>query len=119
AAPLVVDGGGTVKNDDGLVSDLRERFNALGLDRQSFVVIVGGGALLDAAGYVAAMVHRGLRVVRIPTTVLAQADSGVGVKNGINAFGKKNFLGTFAPPSAAPYAASFRRALPSRDILTG
>ena len=119
AAPLVVDGGETVKNDDGLVSDLRERFNALGLDRQSFVVIVGGGALLDAAGYVAAMVHRGLRVVRIPTTVLAQADSGVGVKNGINAFGKKNFLGTFAPPFAVLNDASFLRALPRRETIAG
>ena len=69
-----------------------------GLDRQSFVVIVGGGAVLDMAGYAAAIAHRGVRVIRIPTTVLAQADSGVGVKNGVNAFGKKNFVGTFAPP---------------------
>ena len=119
AAPRVVSGGEAAKNDDALVSDLQKRFNALGLDRQSFVVIVGGGALLDAAGYAAAIVHRGLRVVRIPTTVLAQNDSGVGVKNGINAFGKKNFLGTFAPPFAVLNDASFLRALPRRETIAG
>ena len=119
AAPRVVSGGEAAKNDDALVNDLQRRFNALGLDRQSFVVIVGGGALLDAAGYAAAIVHRGLRVVRIPTTVLAQNDSGVGVKNGINAFGKKNFLGTFAPPFAVLNDASFLRVLPRRETIAG
>src|SRR5881296_892986 len=110
AAPLIVDGGEGAKNDDGLVSDLQERLHGLSLDRQSFVVIVGGGALLDAAGYAAASVHRGLRVVRIPTTVLAQADSGVG---------KKNFLGTFAPPFAVLNDAGFLRALPRREAVAG
>ena len=52
------------------------------------------------AGLAAATAHRGVRHVRIPTTTLSQCDSGVGVKNGINAFGKKNFIGTFAPPFA-------------------
>src|SRR5207244_13564199 len=51
-------------------------------------------------GLAAATAHRGCRHLRIPTTTLSQADSGVGVKNGINAFGKKNFIGTFAPPFA-------------------
>ncbi|RYF95967.1 MAG: 3-dehydroquinate synthase, partial [Chitinophagaceae bacterium] len=55
---------------------------------------------LDIAGYAAAVAHRGIRHIRIPTTVLSQNDSGIGVKNGINFFGKKNFLGSFAPPSA-------------------
>jgi 3-dehydroquinate synthase len=119
APPLVVDGGEAAKNDGSLVNDLQERLEALALDRQSFVVIVGGGALLDAAGYAAAVVHRGLRVVRIPTTVLAQDDSGVGVKNGINAFGKKNFLGTFAPPFAVLNDAAFLRTLPRRETVAG
>ena len=70
------------------------------LDRHSYLIAVGGGALLDVAGFAAATAHRGVRHVRIPTTTLSQADSGVGVKNGINAFGKKNFIGTFAPPFA-------------------
>ena len=60
---------------------------------------MGGGAVIDMAGY-AATAHRGIRLIWIPTTVLAQNDSGVGVKNGINALDKKNFLGTFAPPVA-------------------
>jgi 3-dehydroquinate synthase len=64
------------------------------------LIAIGGGALLDVAGFAAATAHRGVRHVRIPTTTLSQADSGVGVKNGINAFGKKNFIGTFAPPFA-------------------
>ena len=70
------------------------------IDRQSYVIAVGGGALLDVVGLAAATAHRGVRHVRIPTTTFSQADSGVGVKNGINAFGKKNFIGTFAPPFA-------------------
>jgi 3-dehydroquinate synthase len=70
------------------------------LDRHSYVVAVGGGALLDQVGLAAATAHRGVRHVRIPSTTLSQCDSGVGVKNGINAFGKKNFIGTFAPPFA-------------------
>ena len=85
--------------------------HALRLDRQSFVMIVGGGAVLDAAGYAAATAHRGIRTVRMPTTVLAQADSGVGVKNGVNAFGTKNFLGTFAPPFAVMNDAGSSRRL--------
>ena len=61
---------------------------------------IGGGAVLDVVGYAAATAHRGIRLIRVPTTVLAQDDSAMGVKNGINAFGKKNYLGTFAPPFA-------------------
>ncbi len=75
--------------------EMLKRINDVGLDRQSFVVVIGGGAVLDMVSFAAAIAHRGVRVVRIPTTVLAQADSGVGVKNGINLFGKKNFVGTF------------------------
>ena len=70
------------------------------LDRHSYVAAIGGGAVLDVVGYAAAMAHRGIRLIRFPTTVLAQDDSAVGVKNGINAFGQKNYLGTFTPPFA-------------------
>ena len=61
---------------------------------------MGGGAFLDAIGFAAAIAHRGVRLIRMPSTTLSQADAGVGVKNGINTFGKKNFTGTFAPPVA-------------------
>jgi len=119
ADPLVIPGGEACKNDQALVADLWARLDALRIDRHSFVVIVGGGAALDAAGYAAATFHRGARVVRVPTTVLAQADSGVGVKNGVNAFGKKNFLGTFAPPWAVLVDRAFLRTLPRREAVAG
>ena len=71
-----------------------------GIDRHSYVFCIGGGAFLDVIGLSAATAHRGVRLIRFPTTTLAQDDSGVGVKNGINAFGKKNFIGAFAVPYA-------------------
>ena len=71
-----------------------------GIDRHSHIVAVGGGAFLDVAGFAAATAHRGIRLLRVPTTTLSQADSGVGVKNGINFMGQKNYLGTFAVPWA-------------------
>ncbi len=97
---VVVPGGETVKNDQRHVDAIHTAINDAGLCRHSYVVAIGGGAVLDAAGYAAATAHRGIRLIRVPTTVLAQDDSAMGVKNGINAFGKKNYLGTFAPPFA-------------------
>ena len=119
APPEVVPAGEQVKNDPSLVTRLQQRLGDMAIDRHSYVVGVGGGALLDMIGYVAATTHRGVRHIRIPTTVLAQNDSGVGVKNGVNAFGKKNFLGTFAPPHAVINDASFLRTLHPRDRIAG
>lgn len=98
--PLFVAGGEQSKNSITIVTDILSQIDRHHIDRQSYLLAIGGGALLDVAGFAAATAHRGVRHVRIPTTTLAQADSGVGVKNGINAFGKKNFVGTFAPPFA-------------------
>jgi 3-dehydroquinate synthase len=89
------------------------------LDRHSYVVAVGGGALLDQVGLAAATAHRGVRHVRLPTTTLSQCDSGVGVKNGINAFGKKNFIGTFAPPFAVINDFRLLATLPGREKRAG
>jgi 3-dehydroquinate synthase len=97
---IAVPGGEAAKNDETLFYKLVEAVDRYGIDRHSFIVAVGGGSVLDLVGYAAAVSHRGIRHIRIPTTVLSQNDSGVGVKNGINHFGKKNFLGTFAPPAA-------------------
>lgn len=119
AEPVVIPGGEACKNDPAVAEALWARLDALGIDRHSFVVIIGGGAVLDAAGWAAATCHRGVRVVRVPTTVLAQADSGVGVKCGVNAFGKKNFLGTFAPPWAVLIDRAFLETLPRRDGIAG
>jgi 3-dehydroquinate synthase len=117
--PRVVPGGEACKTDAKAPELLAGWFDSIGLDRQSFVVIVGGGALLDMAGYAAAITHRGVRQVRVPTTVLSQNDSGVGVKNGVNAFGKKNFLGTFAPPFAVLDDFGFLSTLEPRDKVAG
>jgi 3-dehydroquinate synthase len=119
APPEVVPAGEHVKNDPALVTRLQQRLGDMAIDRHSYVVGVGGGALLDMIGFVAATTHRGVRHIRIPTTVLAQNDSGVGVKNGVNAFGKKNFLGCFAPPHAVLNDFDFLRTLHPRDRISG
>jgi 3-dehydroquinate synthase len=116
---LVIPGAEACKNDPAALGRLHAYFEAARMDRHSTVVIVGGGALQDLVGYAAATTHRGVRVVRVPTTVLSQADSGVGVKNGINAFGKKNFLGTFAAPFAVLIDPGLLRTLPLRDAVAG
>lgn len=118
-APRVIPGGEGCKNDPEAPRRLSRWFDSLGLDRQSFVVVVGGGGLQDMAGYAAAITHRGLRTIRIPTTVLSQNDSGVGVKNGVNAFGKKNFFGVFAPPFAVVADGRFLSTLEARDKASG
>jgi 3-dehydroquinate synthase len=118
-APMVMPGGESVKNDAALVAGLHADFNAVSMDRHSCVLVVGGGSLLDMAGYAAATAHRGLRLIRVPTTVLAQNDAGVSVKNGINAFGKKNFLGTFSPPFAVLNDRRFLDSLSRRDRIAG
>ena len=117
--PLPLPGGEAGKNTEEACRRLQAAVEAFGLCRQSFVLAIGGGAFLDVAGFAAATAHRGVRLVRMPTTVLAQDDSGVGVKNGVNAFGKKNFLGTFAPPFAVINDFSFLRLLPQREWLGG
>jgi 3-dehydroquinate synthase len=89
------------------------------LDRQSYVLAIGGGAVLDMIGFVAALVHRGLRLIRMPTTVLAQNDAGVGVKNGMNEHGMKNFIGTFAPPFAVINDYALLKTLPDEHWLGG
>ncbi|WP_107669126.1 3-dehydroquinate synthase [Cyanothece sp. BG0011] len=119
AAPIVIPGGETAKNEPALIKYLQNQMNRTGLCRHSYVVAIGGGAVLDLVGYVAATTHRGIRLIRVPTTVLAQNDSGVGVKNGVNTFGKKNFLGTFAPPYAVLNDFSFLTTLDDRDWRGG
>lgn len=116
---VVLPGGETIKNDPQYVRYLYEIVHCHGLCRHSSVVAIGGGALLDAAGFAAATAHRGIRLVRLPTTVLAQCDAGIGVKNGINHFGKKNFVGAFAPPYAVINDSAFLATLEDRDWRAG
>lgn len=119
AAPVCVPGGETSKNDLAHALSLLELINQHKIDRQSFIVAVGGGATLDTVSFAAATGHRGIRLIRVPTTVLAQADSGIAVKNGVNMFGKKNFVGTFAPPFAVINDLSMLDSLSLRDRISG
>ena len=119
APPIILEGGERVKNSYFHVSEIQSHIDRYGIDRHSYVIAVGGGALLDLVGLAAATAHRGVRHVRIPTTTLSQADSGVGVKNGMNAFGKKNFIGTFAVPWAVINDAEMLASLPPRDKRAG
>ena len=119
APPVMVQGGEAVKNDFAHPLEILGRINDVGLDRQSFVVVIGGGAVLDMVSFAAAIAHRGVRVIRFPTTVLSQCDSGFAVKNGINLFGKKNFVGTFVPPFAVINDSRFLESLGPRDRISG
>jgi 3-dehydroquinate synthase len=116
---VIVGGGEIVKNDEQYFDRIVEAINHHGIDRHSYVVAIGGGSVLDLCGYAAAVSHRGIKHIRIPTTVLSQDDSGVGVKNSVNYKGKKNFLGTFAPPFAVFNDYSFLKTLGQRDWLSG
>ncbi len=98
ARPVILPGGEACKNEWRLVESVWDEINRYGLCRHSYVVAVGGGAFLDMVGFGAATAHRGVRLVRVPTTTLSQGDGGVGVKNGVNQFGKKNWVGTFSVP---------------------
>jgi 3-dehydroquinate synthase len=119
AETLVVKGGEETKNSEESTNTVLEGINKNGICRHSFVVVIGGGAVIDMAGYASAIAHRGVKLIRIPTTVLSQNDSAVGVKNGINIFGKKNFIGTFALPFAIINDNRFLRTLEQRDWIAG
>ncbi len=118
-APVPVIGGEKIKSDLHYVESTQQQLYDHHVDRHSYVIAIGGGAVLDAIGLVAATTHRGIRHIRVPTTVLSQNDSGVGVKNGVNLFGSKNFVGTFAPPFAVLNDYAFIERLPARDKVAG
>jgi 3-dehydroquinate synthase len=118
-APMILEGGERVKNSYFHVSEIQSEIDRYNIDRHSYVIGVGGGALLDVVGLAVATAHRGVRHLRVPSTTLSQADSGVGVKNGINAFGKKNFIGTFAVPFAVMNDFALLYSLSERDRRSG
>ena len=117
--PIPVPGGEACKNNPAALDGIYKVVMDYGLDRHSCIVVIGGGAVLDFIGYAAATAHRGIRLIRLPTTVLSQNDSGVGVKNGINFMDRKNFLGTFSPPDAVICDFDFLSSLTERDKRAG
>jgi 3-dehydroquinate synthase len=116
---MVLDGGEQSKNSSEAIDAVLKGINENAICRHSFVIAIGGGALIDMAGYAAAIAHRGVKLIRIPTTVLSQNDAAVGVKNSVNIFDKKNFLGTFAPPFAIINDSDFLKTLEQRDWIAG
>ena len=119
-APIhLVPAGEALKNDFVATVALSEKMVEAKLCRHSYVFILGGGAVLDAVGFAASITHRGIRQVRIPTTVLAQDDSAMGVKNGTNFNGVKNLLGTFCAPHAVICDGDFLTTLEQRDWVSG
>lgn len=117
--PRIIPGGEDVKSGWEQVRQVIAELAEHHMTRHSVVIAVGGGGLLDMVGFAASIVHRGLRMVRIPTTVLAQDDAGVGVKTGINDHGQKNFIGTFAPPFAVINDVTLLTTLPDAHWLGG
>ncbi|RMQ47781.1 3-dehydroquinate synthetase [Pseudomonas cichorii] len=118
AAPIAVPAG-ELSKDPQVLQQLYAHMLEHGLDRHCYVLAMGGGAVLDAVGYACATFHRGMRLIRIPTTVLAQNDAGIGVKNGINAFGQKNLLGAFCPANAVINDFQMLLSLSHRDCIAG
>jgi len=118
AAPIAVPAG-ELSKDSQVLQQLYADMLHHGLDRHCYVLALGGGAVLDAVGYACATFHRGIRLIRIPTTVLAQNDAGIGVKNGINAFGQKNLLGAFYPATAVINDFQLLTTLSRRDQIAG
>ena len=117
--PILVVGGEASKNDEAIYQEIVEATHLYGIDRHSYIAVIGGGAVIDMVGFAAAISHRGIRLIRIPTTVLSQNDSAVGVKNSVNLFGKKNYLGTFTPPYAVLNDFNFLKTLDDRDWRSG
>jgi len=117
--PLMVRSGEICKSDPIEVDQFYRITQERNIDRHSFALVIGGGSVIDAIGYAAATAHRGIRLIRMPTTVLGQNDAGIGVKNAVNYLGRKNYLGTFVPPFAVINDFDFLRTLPERDQRAG
>ncbi len=117
--PFLLPGGEEAKQRKDLFDSVVQAIHDAKICRHSYVVVVGGGAVIDLVCFAASIVHRGVRQIRIPTTVLAQDDAGIGIKNGIDAFGKKNFLGSFYPPYAVINDSQFLTTLDQTNWISG
>jgi 3-dehydroquinate synthase len=101
------------------VEQVADRFVKGGLDRRSLVVALGGGVVGDLGGFVASVFLRGVPYVQVPTTLLAQVDSSVGGKTGVNLASGKNLVGTFHQPLCVYADLTTLSTLPARDLSSG
>lgn len=115
----IVPGGEAAKQSPELINRLYQLIADEAICRHSFVAVIGGGAVIDAVGFAAATAHRGVRLIRMPTTVLAQNDAAMGVKNAVNLGRKKNFIGSFTPPWAVISDYDFLQSLTSEHKRAG
>ncbi|MFO1477941.1 MAG: 3-dehydroquinate synthase [Verrucomicrobiota bacterium] len=115
---LTVPAGETAKSL-AVVQKCYDRLAALRLERKSFVVALGGGVVGDLAGFVAATYLRGIPFVQVPTTLLAQVDSSVGGKTGVNLRAGKNLVGAFYQPRLVVCDLDTFRTLPEREYRAG
>ncbi|MGJ8692870.1 MAG: 3-dehydroquinate synthase [Thalassotalea sp.] len=116
---IIVPAGEASKNDDEIIDSIYQAVEKHAIDRHSYILVLGGGAVVDAIGFAAATAHRGIRLIRMPSTVLGQNDAGVGVKNAINYHHRKNYIGTFAPPFAVVNDFALLASLSDRDKRCG
>ena len=101
------------------VEDLCRGFSRFGLTRADVVVAVGGGVVTDTAGFAAAVYHRGVAVIHVPTTLLGQVDAAIGGKTGVNLPEGKNLVGAFWQPAAVLCDIEVLETLPPREYLSG
>jgi len=101
------------------VKDVCLRLMEIGADRSSFILGIGGGVVTDIAGFVASIYMRGIRFGFVSTTLLGQADAGIGGKNGVNLAGYKNMVGVFNQPQFVICDLSLLKTLPQKDLLCG
>lgn len=118
-ANLLIHRAGEPYKDLQAVSTLAESALRLGADRASVVVAVGGGVIGNIAGLMAALLFRGIRLVHIPTTLIAMADSVLSLKQAVNAGVGKNLFGTFYPPVSVLADTAMLRSLPRRETVSG
>lgn len=105
----------TLATAEGVIDALLER----GARRDSMAVVVGGGMIGDTAGFAASIFLRGIDLVQVPTTLLAQVDSSIGGKVAVNHSRGKNLIGSFYPPRAVVSDTAVLTTLPARDLLSG
>ncbi len=116
---IVIEGGESGKTLPSVL-EILDRIDNLAAERRSTLVVAfGGGVITDMAGFAASLYHRGLPIVHIPTTLIAQADASIGGKTGVDHFNRKNSIGTFYSPQEVIVDPLYLKTLPKRERLAG